>query len=133
QPSHAEAKELLGVVQLEMGDVDAAKQTALQHYQAAIDIMSVTLKGKERAMDSSNDDDLELRNNIVRAYISQVEIWMDPSYDLWQKRHAKIYLLLLYTSSRGNAEALQTLGSVRMSQHDLKMQRMLERAGHMED
>ena len=32
QPSHAEAKELLGVVQLEMGDVDAAKQVWINYY-----------------------------------------------------------------------------------------------------
>lgn len=25
----------------------------------------------------------ELRSNIVRALIGQVEIWMDPQYDLW--------------------------------------------------
>ncbi|KAK7050993.1 hypothetical protein VNI00_005105 [Paramarasmius palmivorus] len=153
QPSHAEAKELLGVVQLEMGDVDAAKQTflsllppnpnapsppppsahlylaqisdsnpqtALQHYQAAIDIMSVTLKGKERAMDSGSDDDLELRSNIVRAYIGQVEIWMDPSYDLCFAPEAEKTCEDLLTAALhvdpGNAEALQTFASVRMSQ-----------------
>lgn len=43
------------------------------------------LKGKERASDPSGltDDDEELRRNIVRALIGMVEIWMDPSYDLW--------------------------------------------------
>lgn len=29
------------------------------------------------------EDELELKNNIVRALVGQVEIWMDPQYDLW--------------------------------------------------
>jgi hypothetical protein len=57
---------------------------ALQHYQAAIDIFSAKLKGKDRATaDDKRNEDTELRNNIVRALVGQVEIWMDPSYDLW--------------------------------------------------
>jgi hypothetical protein len=90
----------------------------LQHYQAAIDIFSLKLKGKDRATaDNKPDEDTELRKNIVRALVGQVEIWMDPSYDLWfgdiahsssmysciaiiasnrmQRRSVKIYLLLL--------------------------------------
>ncbi|KAF9030994.1 hypothetical protein BDZ89DRAFT_1091474 [Hymenopellis radicata] len=90
QPANAEAKEMLGVALLEMGELDTAKQAflslvaqpspppsahlylaqlcdedpklGLQHYQAAIDILTAT--------------------NIVRALVGQVEIWMDPSYDL---------------------------------------------------
>jgi hypothetical protein len=131
QPNNAEAKEMLGVVQLETGAIEDAKlvrlsnpyipttftclQTfssiltqssdqpppsahlylaqlcddphiALRHYQAAVDIMSNQLKGKERATsadDLASDHETELRTNIVRALISQVELWMDPSYDLW--------------------------------------------------
>ncbi|KAL0061914.1 hypothetical protein AAF712_011198 [Marasmius tenuissimus] len=153
QPSHAEAKELRGVVQLEMGDVDGAKQTflsllppspdaptpppasahlylaqisdddpqtALKHYQGAIDIMSVNLKGKERAVEGGSEDDLELRANIVRAFIGQVEIWMDPSYDLCFAPEAeKTCEDLLSSALRidpDNSEALQALASVRMSQ-----------------
>jgi len=57
---------------------------ALRHYQAAIDILSVKLKGKDRATDDNGrNEDTELKNNIVRALVGQVEIWMDPSYDLW--------------------------------------------------
>lgn len=41
------------------------------------------LKGKERATDGSKNDEAELKSNIVRAMVGQVEIWMDPSYDLW--------------------------------------------------
>jgi hypothetical protein len=55
---------------------------ALSHYQHAIGILSLQLKGKERANDAHNDES-ELRSNIVRAYVGMVEIWMDPSYDLW--------------------------------------------------
>jgi hypothetical protein len=31
----------------------------------------------------TSDDELELKSNIVRALVGQVEIWMDPQYDLW--------------------------------------------------
>ena len=57
---------------------------ALQHYQKAIDILSLQLKGKEREKDESEaSDEAEVKGNIVRALVGQVEIWMDPSYDLW--------------------------------------------------
>ena len=47
--------------------------------------MNGQLKGKERATDplGTDDDEKELRQSIVRALIGMVEIWMDPSYDLW--------------------------------------------------
>jgi hypothetical protein len=135
-PDNAEAKEILGVVQLETGLLDKAKQVsphvtrirvwcspwpcqtflsllppnpgapsppppaahlylaqlsdndpqmALTHFAAAVDILMLQLKGKERAAESAstkNDED-ETRRTIVRALIGQVEIWMDPAYDLW--------------------------------------------------
>ncbi len=57
---------------------------ALQHYQAAVTILLSQLKGKVRAIDeSSGKDEGEIKGNIVRALVGQVEIWMDPSYDLW--------------------------------------------------
>jgi len=132
-PANPEAKEMLGVVLLETGEIAAAKEVkeivprsyycprsscvwqtflsllpphpdapspppssahlylaqlseddprvALQHYQNAIDILSLQLKGKGRAKDDSDAD--EVKGNIVRALVGQVEIWMDPSYDLW--------------------------------------------------
>ena len=57
----------------------------MEHYQAAVDILNGQLKGKERATDplGTDDDEKELRQSIVRALIGMVEIWMDPSYDLW--------------------------------------------------
>ena len=56
----------------------------MKHYQAAVDILSGQLKGKERAVDPVNtNDDEETRRSIVRALIGMVEIWMDPSYNLW--------------------------------------------------
>ncbi|KAG7089599.1 hypothetical protein E1B28_011266 [Marasmius oreades] len=166
QPSHADTKELKGVVQLEMGDVESAKQTfmsllppspdapspppasahlylaqinsddpqsALQHYQAAIDIMSSQVKGKERAVDDGNDDDLELRTNIVRAFIGQVEIWMDPSHDLCFAPEAEETCQELLSSALridpDNSEALQALASVRMSQQrPEEAKEVLERA-----
>jgi hypothetical protein len=64
---------------------DDDPHTALSHYQHAIDILAVQLKGKERADNSNtrNEDSPELKANIVRAHVGMVEIWMDPSYDLW--------------------------------------------------
>ena len=57
---------------------------SLQHYQAAVNILLGLLKGKDRAIDeNSKNDEAEIKSNIVRALVSQVEIWMDPSYDLW--------------------------------------------------
>lgn len=58
---------------------------ALKHYQLAVDLMLAQLKGKERAVNvgNSSEDEAELKQNIVRALIGMVEIWMDPSYDLW--------------------------------------------------
>ncbi|KAE9407824.1 TPR-like protein [Gymnopus androsaceus JB14] len=154
QPANAQGKEMLGVAQLEMGDIDAAKQTfssllppnpdapsppppsahlylaqindddpqvALQHYQAAVELLSVQLKGKERAgSNEPSDDEIELKNSIVRALIGQVEIWMDPSYDLCFAPEAeKTCEDLLETALKvdpNNSEALQSLASVRMSQ-----------------
>jgi len=57
---------------------------ALQHYKAAVIILLAQLKGKDRAEDENGrNDETELKASIVRALIGQVEIWMDPSYDLW--------------------------------------------------
>ncbi|KAJ4477172.1 hypothetical protein J3R30DRAFT_3657685 [Lentinula aciculospora] len=154
QPSNAEAKEMLGVVKLEMGDIDSAKQIfssllppnpdapsppppsahlylaqisdeeprlALQHYQAAVELLSAQLKANERAGSNGvNDDEIELKSNIVRALIGQVEIWMDPSYDLcFEPEAEKTCEDLLETALKvdsNNSEALQSLASVRMSQ-----------------
>ena len=56
---------------------------ALQHYQAAIDTLMGQLKGKDKATGEDLDNEAQIKSNIVRAQIGQVEIWMDPSYDLW--------------------------------------------------
>ncbi|KAH9960847.1 hypothetical protein BC827DRAFT_1260642 [Russula dissimulans] len=156
-PHNVEAKEILGVVQLETGLLDAAKQTflsllppnpgapsppppaahlylaqlsdddpqmALKHFAAAVDILTLQLKGKDRAADSvsgsaKNDED-ETRRTIVRALIGQVEIWMDPAHDLCFDPAAESNCEELLKSALQidpeNTEALQTLASVRMSQ-----------------
>ncbi|KAI0316411.1 TPR-like protein [Amylostereum chailletii] len=154
-PHHSDAKEMLGVVQLETGDLDGARltfqsllppsphapnppppaahlylaqlsdddpQTALQHYRAAVDLLTAQLKGKERAVGTSSgeDDEQETRQTIVRALIGQVEVWMDPTYDLCfdpeaEKTCEDLLELALKTDSENN-EALQSLASVRMSQ-----------------
>jgi hypothetical protein len=66
---------------------DDDPQTALKHFAAAVNILTLQLKGKDRAADndvtSVKSDEDEARRTIVRALIGQVEIWMDPAYDLW--------------------------------------------------
>ncbi|TFK47776.1 TPR-like protein [Heliocybe sulcata] len=149
QPDHVDAKEMLGVVQIETGDLNAAKQTftsllasplapasahlylaqlnddhprlALRHYQSAVDMITVQLKGKERAVDViAGKDDASLKSTAVQALISMVEIWMDPSYDLCDAPEAEQtcenLLNLALQIDPDNAEALQTLASVRLSQ-----------------
>ncbi|KAF7327853.1 UPF0661 TPR repeat-containing protein C16D10.01c [Mycena kentingensis (nom. inval.)] len=150
EPSNIIAKEMLGVTQLETGDIDAARATfasfldgphppppsahlylaqlceddaqlALNHYQAAIEILTVQLKGKERAQGLPQDDDEEeIKSQIVGAFIGQVETWMDPRYELCDKPEApEMCESLLQNALQvypGNSEALQTLASVRISQ-----------------
>lgn len=112
---------------------------ALQHYQSAVNILSAQLKGKDKATDGSGgEDELEAKNNIVRALVGQVEIWMDPQYDLWYvelvvvptisfliycpsfepeaEKTCEDLLNLALQTDPNNAEALQALASVRMSQ-----------------
>ena len=80
-PSPPPASAYLYLAQLSEDD----PQSALRHYQSAVDLMTTQLKGKERATDAADavDDDTEVRRNIVRALVGMVEIWMDPSYELW--------------------------------------------------
>lgn len=139
-PKNVEAREMLGVVQLETGSVQEARKVrsiakfhlrlishlpnpscvqtfeslilphpdapstpaytpylhlaqlsdedphlALRYYQSALDILTAQIKGKERATESSSDSypDADVKGTVVRVLISMVEIWMDPSYDLW--------------------------------------------------
>ncbi|KAF9565283.1 TPR-like protein [Agrocybe pediades] len=99
---------------------DEDPRQALQHYQAAVNILQSQIKGKDRAEDDSTKDDLELRNSVVRALIGQVEIWMDPSYDLCDAPEAEStcenLLMAALDIYPGNPEALQALASVRLSQ-----------------
>ena len=63
---------------------DEDPHLALQHYQSALDILTSQRKGKERAgPDSDSDPDFEIKGTVVKVLISMVEVWMDPSYDLW--------------------------------------------------
>ncbi|KAI9439966.1 hypothetical protein H4582DRAFT_1944174 [Lactarius indigo] len=129
-PDNPDAKEMLGVVQLETGLLDAAKQTFLSllppnpgapsptppsaHLylahttSAAVDILMLQLKGKERAADIAlaNSDEEETKRTIVRALIGQVEIWMDPC----------ITTLCFEPAAESNCEELLKACSVRMSQ-----------------
>ncbi|PFH52997.1 hypothetical protein AMATHDRAFT_79399 [Amanita thiersii Skay4041] len=151
EPNHVEATEMLGICLLETGgDLETAKQAftsllttatppppsahlylaqlidddprlALQHYSAAVDILTAQLKGKDRETpDSAHSDEVEIKSNIVRALIGQVEIWMDPGYDLCFEPEAEKtcedLLSFALQVDPGNSEALQSLASVRMSQ-----------------
>jgi len=62
---------------------DEDPHLALRTYQSALDILTAQNKGKERATGSDSDSDADIKGTIVRVLISMVEIWMDPSYDLW--------------------------------------------------
>jgi hypothetical protein len=63
---------------------DDDPHAALGYYQVAVDNFMNSLKGKERAVNfASTEDETQLKLSIVRALIAMVEIWMDPSYDLW--------------------------------------------------
>ncbi|KAF8638296.1 hypothetical protein AX17_002316 [Amanita inopinata Kibby_2008] len=100
---------------------DDDPRLALQHYKAAVDILTAQLKGKEReTAENVRNDEIEIKGNIVRALIGQVEIWMDPSYDLCFEPEAEKTCEQLLTFALqvdpGNPEALQSLASVRMSQ-----------------
>ncbi|KAI9566812.1 hypothetical protein HD554DRAFT_2205794 [Boletus coccyginus] len=149
-----QAREMLAVVLLEVGDVDGAKHiflslvpphpeapsppppsaylylaqltdddphAALAHYQSAIDLLQTQLKGKTASTrNASEEDDAEIKGNIVRAYLGMVEMWMDPEYDLCVDPAASSTCdsLLSYALQIDpqNLEALQMLASVRISQ-----------------
>jgi tetratricopeptide (TPR) repeat protein len=86
-----------------------------------VNILLTQLKGKVRAdTDGEDKDEAELKTSIVRALVGQVEIWMDPSYDLCFEPEApktcEDLLMSALETDPGNPEALQALASVRMSQ-----------------
>ncbi|KAH6909077.1 hypothetical protein BKA70DRAFT_224470 [Coprinopsis sp. MPI-PUGE-AT-0042] len=94
---------------------------ALQHFNSAVNVLMAQLKGKERAVNfPSKEDEMEIKNNIVRALVGQVEIWMDPRYDLCfepdAEKTCEDLLNLALQTDPDNPEALQALASVRMSQ-----------------
>ncbi|EDR08558.1 uncharacterized protein LACBIDRAFT_297372 [Laccaria bicolor S238N-H82] len=100
---------------------DDDPRSALQHYGAAVTILMGQLKGKDRALDDAGrNDEVEIKSNIVRALVGQVEIWMDPSYDLCFEPEAEKtcedLLTFALQTDPNNPEALQALASVRMSQ-----------------
>jgi len=59
---------------------DEVPRLSLWHYQSALAAQN---KRKERATGLDSDSGAEIKGRIVRVLISMVEIWMDPSYDLW--------------------------------------------------
>ncbi|EAU85476.1 hypothetical protein CC1G_06377 [Coprinopsis cinerea okayama7 len=94
---------------------------ALQHFNSAVNILLAQLKGKEPASTGiPSEDEIEMKSNVVRALVGQVELWMDPRYDLCFEPEAEKtcedLLNLALQTDPDNPEALQTLASVRMSQ-----------------
>ena len=80
---------------------DDDPKTALAYYQNAIDVQLTQLKGKERATQDNVNDENELKNNIVRTFVGMVEIWMDPSYDLWYEittPHIPLFISLEFSA-----------------------------------
>jgi len=107
---------------LYLAQLSADPHTALQHYQAAIDILQTQLKGKAPSpiQEDEREGEDEAKSNIVRAYIGMVELWMDPEYDLcFDPSASSTCDSLLSTALQidpHNLEALQSLASVRLSQ-----------------
>ncbi|EJD51287.1 TPR-like protein [Auricularia subglabra TFB-10046 SS5] len=147
EPANIDARELLGVVQLETGDVEKAQQTfqallqlpnapasahlylaqleddprtALQHYEAAIDVFTTRLKGKDAPPADGREpvSEDELKASIIRALCAMVEIWMS---DLCMEENAEATCDALLARAaqidENNAEALEALASCRMSQN----------------
>ncbi|TDL16567.1 hypothetical protein BD410DRAFT_795218 [Rickenella mellea] len=150
---HVEGKELLGVIQLEKGDINDAKLTfqslisgpdapqppppsahlylaqltdddpllALKHYQAAVNIMFGQLKGKEpESKVTTEENEIDIRRNIVRVLVAMVEIWMAPTYDLCfdpkAEETCESLLKTAFEVDSNNVEALICLSSFRLSQ-----------------
>ncbi|KAF9514937.1 hypothetical protein BS47DRAFT_1376401 [Hydnum rufescens UP504] len=156
EPNHVEAREMLGIIEIEEGNVDDARtlftslvppsQTApsppsysaylylaqltdsdprhaLSQYQAAVDLLLLLIKGKERIEPSELDDadrnsDAALRRTVISALVAMVEIWMssDLCYEPDAEQTCDALVTLAINSDPGNVEALECLGSVRMSQ-----------------
>ncbi|KAG9308401.1 TPR-like protein [Chiua virens] len=116
-PSPPPASAYLYLAQL----ADDDPYAALAHYQSAIDLLQTQLKGKSPSSNSiSEEDDAEIKGNLVRAYLGMVEIWMDPEYDLCVNPAASNTCDSLLSQALKidpqNLETLQTLASVRLSQ-----------------
>ncbi|KAF8135097.1 hypothetical protein EV363DRAFT_1213131 [Boletus edulis] len=91
---------------------------ALAHYQSAIDLLQTQLKGKSISTGnaSEDDDEAEVKGNIVRAYLGMIEIWMDPDVDPAASTTCDALLSHALQIDPQHLEALQTLASVRLSQ-----------------
>jgi len=155
EENNVEARELKGVVEMESGDVDKAKEiflslvppsptapdpappsahlylaqlfsdddpsTALQHYQTAVSALVAKLgsKGKEKADETAAalEEEQEVRNMVVRACCSMVDIWMtDLCFEPEAETSCEEILKQALATDADNTEALLSLASVRMSQ-----------------
>ncbi|KZV95855.1 TPR-like protein [Exidia glandulosa HHB12029] len=145
-PSHIEAYELLGIVQLELGDLDAARstflhllempntpasahlylaqledepQTSLRHYEAAIETFTTQLKGKDTPVVDGREPptEEELKSSIVQALCAMIEIWMsDLCMEESAEASCEALLSRAFAIDENSPEALQSLASCRMSQ-----------------
>lgn len=150
EPNNAEARELLGITELERGELENASQAflslippsttapnpppasaylylaqlsdenpraALGYFNSAVEVLQPQLKGKDRANGDADSDETEIRATIVRALIGMVEIWMsDLCFEPDAEQNCDSLLEMALKTDPQNAEALQTLASVRISQ-----------------
>lgn len=75
---------------------DSDPRAALSQYQAAVDLLLLLIKGKERIQPSElnemdRNSDASLRRTVISALVAMVEIWM--SSDLWYV-HGLIRIIL---------------------------------------
>lgn len=143
--SHTQAKELFGVVLLELGDLENAQELfhnlissnsppsvtasahlhlaqlcenpreALDHYQKAVD----TLYNSESSLfvTQGQSDDLQSRTTIAKALVAMTEIWLtDLCMEPEAEQNCESLLNLAIQADPENIEVLQSLASVRMSQ-----------------
>jgi hypothetical protein len=69
---------------------EANLRSTLQHYPIAVDILVISSKANRRRKfgDEKSVDANEINHNIIYMLVVQVEVWIDPSHNLW---HASLH------------------------------------------
>ncbi|KAG8839221.1 hypothetical protein FRC18_000077 [Serendipita sp. 400] len=145
--THVDAKELFGVVLLELGDLETAEQVfsdlvsscpsrgvvasahlhlaqlsegpriALEHYQKAVDILHEEINRKPSTEGTLSIDDGQQRQTIAKALVAMTEIWLtDLCMEPEAEQSCESLLNAAIQLDPENADVLQSMASVRMSQ-----------------